>query len=196
MDVKAKSIPEGTYPEGDPFKQYEGLAALPPDTETTQKLLDDLGLSYEDYLVELNFKGYTVDVAPPHLVRDNRSRALYSDVDLHGVYDMNGNNAIPSDALENKKFYRDMNDDLKEDLVMHDPMDNWDLRNSNATNCGPQVVNGQSVTAYVPHKLFGIFSTVRTVHLDSIEAMRDFYVAFGMDWNELYGAALKAGACK
>ena len=59
-------------------------------------------------------------------------------------------------------------------------------------NCGPQVRNGKSITAYFKDDK----GQGRQVHLDSIEILAEFYFAFNIDFNKIYGDALKRAAVK
>ena len=85
-----------------------------------------------------------------------------------------------------------INDKLERDLVLHGPHDEWPDRNKKGANCGPQVRNGNSMTAYVPDGN----GQVRKVHLDSVEVLAEFYVAFGIDFKAIYGDAFGADGCE
>ena len=50
---------------------------------------------YDDFVRNLEAKEFSVDSDPPFLVRDKDGNKLFSDMDLHGYYDMDGKNAWP-----------------------------------------------------------------------------------------------------
>lgn len=135
QDVKAKTIP---YDPGKTWQenQFAGLASAK-------------GLSDADRR-ELLKKRYTIR-GEHEIIVDPKGNRLYSDTDLHGVYDMNGQDAW-SDGMKQR-----MNDAFLENMVQHGPHDNWPIRNDKelaGSNAGPQI--GQkdgrphTVTAYLP----------------------------------------------
>jgi len=155
QDVKAKAIKYDTNktPEEN---QFAGLASAK-------------GLSDADRRALLQ-KGYSIRGKEEIIVDPNGNR-LYSDTDLHGVYDLNGND-VWSDAWKQK-----MNDSFLENMVQHGPQDNWPDRNNPAV-AGPNAGPKPPVTAYLPDGT--------TQHMTSIDQMKQFYQAHGMDWNSLY----------
>ncbi len=155
QDLKAKTIPyDRTKPAKD--NQFAGLASAQ-------------GLSDADRRTLLA-KGYTIR-GESQLIVDPDGNRLYSDTDLHGVYDANGNDAW-SEGIQKK-----MNDSFLERMIQHGPQDNWPVRND-PMMAGPNAGPKPPVTAYLPDGT--------TQHMQSIEDMKQFYQAHGMNWQSLY----------
>jgi hypothetical protein len=155
QDVKAKTIqydPDKTAEEN----AFAGLASAK-------------GISDADRRSLLQ-KGYTIR-GDQEIIVDPKGNRLYSDTDLHGVYEPTGQDAW-SDSMKQK-----MNDAFLENMVQHDPQDNWPDRN-NLEVAGPNAGPKPPVTAYLPDGT--------TQHLKTIPQMKQFYEANGMDWNGLY----------
>jgi hypothetical protein len=72
-----------------------------------------------------------------------------------------------------------MNDSFLENMVQHGPHDNWPDRN-NVGVAGPNAGPKPPITAYLPDGT--------TQHMNTIDEMKQFYTAHGMDWNSLYPA--------
>lgn len=155
QDLKAKTIPyDSTKSAKD--NQFAGLASAQ-------------GLSAADRRALLA-KGYTIR-GESQLIVDPNGNRLYSDTDLHGVYDVNGHDAW-SEGLQQK-----MNDSFLEHMVQHGPQDNWPVRNDPAA-AGPNAGPKPPVTAYLPDGT--------TQHMQTVEDMKQFYQAHGMNWQSLY----------
>lgn len=155
QDVKAKTIPYD--PKKSPQdNQFAGLASAK-------------GISDADRRALLQ-KGYTIR-GKEEIIVDPKGNRLYSDTDLHGVYDLNGHDAWSSDIQQK------MNDSFLENMVQHGPQDNWPDRN-NLGVAGPNAGPKPPVTAYLPDGT--------TQHLKTIPQMKQFYTANGIDWNSLY----------
>jgi len=155
QDVKAKTIqydPDKTAEEN----AFAGLASAK-------------GISDADRRSLLQ-KGYTIR-GDQEIIVDPKGNRLYSDTDLHGVYEPTGQDAW-SDSMRQK-----MNDAFLENMVQHGPQDNWPDRN-NVGVAGPNAGPKPPVTAYLPDGT--------TQHLETIPQMKQFYEANGMDWNSLY----------
>ena len=155
QELKAKTIPY------DPAKsakdnQFAGLASAQ-------------GLSDADRRALLA-GGYTIR-GEQQIIVDPKGNRLYSDTDLHGVYDLNGKDAW-TDGLKQK-----MNDSFLENMVQHPPHDNWTDRN-NLSAAGPNAGPKPPVTAYLPDGT--------TQHMQTIDEMQQFYSAHGIDWKSLY----------
>lgn len=84
-------------------------------------------------------KGYTIRGKEEIIVDPNGNR-LYSDTDLHGVYDLKGKNAWSPDLQQT------INDSFLENMVQHSPHDNWPDRN-NLGVAGPNAGPKPPVTA-------------------------------------------------
>ena len=155
QDLKAKTIPY------DPAKsakenQFAGLASAQ-------------GLSDADRRALLA-KGYTIR-GESQLIVDPKGNRLYSDTDLHGIYNEDGTDAW-SEGVQKR-----MNDSFLEQMIQHGPQDNWPVRNDPAA-AGPNAGPKPPVTAYLPDGT--------TQHMQSIEEMKQFYQAHGMNWQSLY----------
>ena len=71
-----------------------------------------------------------------------------------------------------------MNDSfLERMMIQHGPQDNWPVQNDPAL-AGPNAGPKPPVTAYLPDGT--------TQHMRTIEDMKQFYQAHGMDWQSLY----------
>ena len=156
QELKAKTIPYDPRKPMEENSPFAGLASAQ-------------GLSDADRRALLQ-KGYTIRGKEEIIVDPNGNR-LYSDTDLHGVYDLNGNNTW-SPGLQ-----QTMNDSFLENMVQHSPHDNWPDRN-NLGVAGPNAGPKPPVTAYLPDGT--------TQHMTSISEMKQFYNAHGIDWNALY----------
>ncbi len=156
QELKAKTIPY------DPLK-------TPEENHPLAGLATAQGLSDADRRALLQ-KGYTIR-GKDQIIVDPKGNRLYSDTDLHGVYNLDGTDAW-SDGWRQK-----MNDSFLENMVQHPPHDNWPDRNNldvAGLNAGPK----PPITAYLPDGT--------THHLKTVGEMKQFYTAHGMDWNSLY----------
>lgn len=155
QDVKGKTIPYDLKKSPEE-NQFAGLASAK-------------GMSDADRRALLA-KKYTIR-GKEEIIVDPKGNRLYSDTDLHGVYDLNGNDAW-SPGMQQK-----MNDSFLEKMVQHDPHDVWPDRNNLAV-AGPNAGPKPPITAYMPDGT--------TQHMTSIPQMKQFYQAHGIDWNSLY----------
>lgn len=155
QDVKGKTIPY------DPKK--------PPEENQFAGLASAKGMSDAERRALLA-KKYTIR-GKEEIIVDPKGNRLYSDTDLHGVYDLNGKDAW-SPGMQQK-----MNDSFLEKMVQHDPHDVWPDRNNLAV-AGPNAGPKPPITAYLPDGT--------TQHMTTIDQMKQFYQAYGMDWNSLY----------
>jgi hypothetical protein len=154
QELKAKTIPyDPAKPASD--NQFAGLASAQglPDADRRSLLQ----------------KGYTIR-GKQEIIVDPKGNRLYSDTDLHGVYDLNGNDAW-SEGLR-----QEMNNSILENMVQHGPQDNWPDRN-NVAVAGPNAGPKPPITAYLPD------GTIQ--HMNTIDEMKQFYKAPSMDWNLL-----------
>ena len=100
---------------------------------------------------------------------------FYSDVDLHGVYEVNGRNGW-SVALQEK-----LNCRFVERMLQHGPQDLWTDRNNRAVagpNDGPQVGGDTTLTAILPDG--------SSVHIKTLQEMKSFYGSISVDWRSIY----------
>ncbi|HEY3738421.1 MAG TPA: hypothetical protein VGL53_01190, partial [Bryobacteraceae bacterium] len=145
----------------DQMKQYLGLASA-------------RGMTPEDRK-KLMSAGYNIQPTSPELILDQDGSKFYSDTDLHGVYDANGNNAW-SDALG-----KELKCGTVDQGIQHPPHDDWADRNNKAAagqNCGPQIGNGKTITA--------IFPDGTTRRATTLAEMKELYQAIGVSWNNVY----------
>jgi hypothetical protein len=104
---------------------------------------------------------------------------FYSDIDLHGVYDSEGNDVTRqffNELMKNPQY----RDGPLQDLIQHYPQDWWQFRNNPAvtgTNYGHQVGGGKTATAYLPDS---------TVRLDSIAQTRALCAENHINFSWLY----------
>ena len=156
QELKAKTIPY------DPSKSLE-------ENHPLAGLASAQGLSDADRRALLQ-KGYTIR-GKDQIIVDPKGNRLYSDTDLHGVYNLDGTDAWSPEMAQK------MNDSFLENMVQHGPHDNWPIRNSSDL-AGPNAGPKPPVTAYMPDGT--------TQHLKTIADMKQFYTTHGMDWNKLY----------
>ena len=155
QDVKGKTIPYD--PNKSPEEnQFAGLASAKGMSDTDRRAL--------------LAKKYTIR-GKEEIIVDPKGNRLYSDTDLHGVYDLNGSDAWSPDMQQK------MNESFLENMVQHDPHDNWPDRN-NLDKAGPNAGPKPPITAYLPDGT--------TQHMTTIPQMKQFYQAYGMDWNSIY----------
>lgn len=181
--LKAKTLPDKPPPA---LKNPDnaGLASAHPDDPRLQEMLKEMKspatgkppMSHEEFVADLKKKGYDVKGADQDyiVVGKGAKDGYYSDYDLHGVYDLKGNNAY-------SEAYRDqLNQRFGKDLIQHGPHDLWPNRNKKEAgpNRGPQ----PPVTAYVPRG----DRKVERFELDSIDEMRTFYESWGIAWDKIY----------
>jgi hypothetical protein len=155
QDVKGKTIPYEPKKSAEE-NQFAGLASAKGMSEADRRALLE--------------KGYTIR-GEQQIIVDPKGNRLYSDTDLHGVYDLNGKDAW------SKGMGQKMNDAFLENMIQHDPHDVWPDRNNldvAGSNAGPK----PPITAYMPDGT--------TQHMKTIPEMKQFYQANGMDWNALY----------
>lgn len=164
MAIKGKTLREEDLPAGfSPAqkKQYVGLASAKYMTPEDRK--------------KLMAAGYIIQANEPQLILDQDGSKFYSDTDLHGVYDMNGNNAW-SGGLEQQ-----LKCGTVDQGIQHPPHDNWPDRNNEAIagqNVGPQIGDGKSITAILPNG--------QTLRICNLDQMKQLYKAIGVNFNRIY----------
>lgn len=93
---------------------------------------------------------------------------IYSDVDLHGAYDMKGN------WIASNPLLKSLNNTTTGRFFQHGAQDDFHGRNDRSSaSFGPQ----PPVTVYYPGGV---------VHLTTMQQMKDFYLQHGIDWNAIY----------
>ncbi len=138
--LKAKTIKAKS--DADPNPNVGLAAANPADPRLKEMLADDY-MTYPTYLLLLRKHGFKVGPAPDYLVLDIKTEAkFYSDIDLHGVYDLQGRPAW------NDKLIEVFNTRLKDRLIQHGPHDCWLKRNT--AEAGPNAGPQPPVTVYLP----------------------------------------------
>jgi hypothetical protein len=151
----------------DKMKQYVGLASAKYMTPADRKKLMD--------------GGYNIQEGPAQLILDQDGSKFYSDTDLHGVYDANGNSAW-SDELGTQ-----LKCNTLDQGIQHPPHDIWADRNNPAIagqNAGPQIGcdkdnnNCKTLTAILPDG--------RTLRISTLDQMKQLYKAIGVNWNKVY----------
>jgi hypothetical protein len=127
---------------------------------------------------DLRDAGYSIaEEAEYEIIRGpGGPNGYYSDVDLHGVYKVGGQQGWSNDLLRKLKCH------FFDRGVQHDPQDVWPDRNNLAKagpNYGPQVeIDGKTLTAYLPDG--------RTLAITTLEQMRAFYRDIGVNFNAIY----------
>ena len=164
MALKAKSL-----------KPPENPGRLSPAQRADEKL-------YEPYYGLASARGMSLDertkliragfrIEPKcngEVITTSRGGFIYSDIDVHGIYDIKGNWAGSNAAL------KALNGTTAGRFFQHGAQDDFALRNDpKGPSFGPQ----PPVTVYTPNG---------PVHLSTAEEMRQFYIANGINWNALY----------
>jgi len=161
LDVKGKSLTRAELPPGSVGK-YEGLASARGLSAAERKLLTDREFSIgspEEFEV----------------IRDPDGNALYSDIDLHGVYNRDGTSGWSAE------LQAELDCDLFDRGVVHGPHDVWPDRNNLAKagpNYGPQIGNGKTITAILPDG--------QIVRATTLAEMKQLYQAIGVDFSRIY----------
>ena len=171
VQVKAKTLRQGPYaglasaedlpPEDISALEKEGFRVATPKEISALKQKGEIVGNFE----------HDPGIADHKLILNPDGKVLYSDVDIHGVYDLNGKDAWG--PLTKMRW----NNKLLEDLLQHYPHDRWTFRNDPSVagkNYGPQ----PDVTVYLPD---GTKQWLRT-----IAEMRDFYRANNIPWDNIY----------
>ena len=150
---------------------------------------------WEEFVIDLDRQGFTIDPSPPNLVLDSDGKALFADMDLHGYYDMDGKNAWPqgNDTALLEEINQEVKGQRGSDMVKHGPHDCWPDRNFDIakSNKGPQVGNGKSITAYIPDT--DSPGGVKVLKIDNETDFEALYEALGIDWNSVYGPGQNRG---
>jgi len=77
------------------IRQTQGLAVADPRDPGLQAVLTDKGMNYKQYVDELEEAGFKVHADNEYLITYADpalgNKGFYSDYDLHGVYDKQGN---------------------------------------------------------------------------------------------------------
>lgn len=149
----------------------KGLAAADPESPDLKELLQEKGLTYDEYVKSLKKEGLTVYPDEGYIVRDIDGDAFYSDYDLHGVYNFKTGKNAYSDGVRD-----DLNGRFGEELVQHGPHDLWKKRllKEAGVNRGPK----PPVTAYMPDG--------SKLQLKTIEDMKAFYKKHDIKWDTIY----------
>jgi hypothetical protein len=153
-DIKCKTLKQG---------DNVGLASCKPENYPNQA-------AYDKDRAKMESKGYKVLDDQDGVVVNDQGEAMYSDYDLHGTYDQNGN----STWYDGRQ--KDLSPQVADDetrLVRHGPHDEWDDRlypSTGGKNAGPQ----PPVTAYTPDG--------EAVALSNVSDMKAFYAQNCIAW--------------
>jgi hypothetical protein len=163
--LKAKTAKSG---------KHKGLAVADPRDTGLQAMLKEKGIEYSQYVEELEKAGYKVHADNEYLItkKDPASgnKGFYSDYDLHGVYDKQGN------LVNASEVQKKMNKDAGQNVVQHTGHDEWPLRDDRekaGVNYGPQ----PPVTVYGPDGTF---------KLDTWADMKAYAEIYGLRLEEQY----------
>jgi hypothetical protein len=133
------------------------------------------GLSLADRS-DLLAQGYKI--ASPgeyEIIRGPNGEKYYSDIDLHGVYNLDGTDGW------SPQLQQALDCELLDRGVQHAPHDNWaDRNNPNIAkaNYGPQIGNGKSVTA--------IFPDGTMLQATTLAELKQLYQAMGVNFRQIY----------
>lgn len=164
MALKAKSLKPPSEPsrmtpvqraaEKD-YSAYYGLASARGLSAAERKAITDAG-----YLIKPRCEG--------EIITTRQGGYIYSDIDVHGIYDLKGNWAGSNAAL------RTLNGTTTGRFFQHGAQDDFVMRNDpKGSSFGPQ----PPVTVYTPNG---------PVHLGTMVEMRQFYMSNGINWKALY----------
>ncbi|MEO8369356.1 MAG: hypothetical protein ABI806_09155 [Candidatus Solibacter sp.] len=124
----------------------------------------------------LRLKQYKVDdPTKGYLLRTPEGKVMYSDIDIHGIYDKAGNDVWPKTPEGEKALIDGLNGSTLERMFQHGPQDVYPRRNDpTGPSFGPQ----PPVTIYT--------ADGRTLFIDSIPKLEAAYREMGVDWNTIY----------
>jgi hypothetical protein len=127
VDVKAKTLkPNGSIAQSRANDPYFGLASAQ-------------GMNSGE-LSLLRLKGYTVDdPSKGFLLRNPEGKWMYSDIDIHGLYDKAGNNIWPTTKAGENALIDGLNGSTLERMFQHGPQDTYLRRDDpSGPSFGPQ----------------------------------------------------------
>lgn len=173
VDIKAKTLK--------PPSQYElaGMSAAQKAQEKLKEphygLVSAHGMKSGE-LSLLQLKGYKVDdPSKGFLIRTPEGKMIYSDIDIHGLYDRAGNDAWPKTPAGESILLRDMNETTLERMFRHGPQDNFTRRNDpNGPSYGPQ----PPATIYTHDG--------QVLFINSIASLKSAYHDLGIAWEKIY----------
>lgn len=164
MEVKGKTLKESDF-----------TGASPGDAEKYAGLASAKGMSLEERSALLK-KGYSIGSPGEYeTIRSPDGSKFYSDVDLHGVYNLDGTNGWSPELLQKLqcRFF--------DRGIQHGPHDLWPDRNIKAVagpNYGPQIGNGKTITAIYPD---GTMQRIET-----LAQLKEAYAAAGVNFKQIY----------
>ncbi|MDP8982282.1 MAG: hypothetical protein M3O35_17025 [Acidobacteriota bacterium] len=169
--IKGKTLKAGdlTGFPANQVNQYLGLASARGMSENEKR--------------ELRAAGYSIEPNEPQLIVDQDGSKFYSDTDLHGVYDLNGNDAWSNEMAQQLRC------GTVDKGIQHDPHDNWTDRNNKAVakaNYGPQIGPRPGQESGDPRTITAILPDCTTVRIGSLAEMKQLYRAIGVNFGRVY----------
>ncbi len=173
MDVKAKTLKPPTPEQQRRMSPAEKLQEK--QKEPYYGLASAHGMTSGE-LSLLRLKGYGVDdPTKGYLLRTPAGKWMYSDIDIHGIYDRAGNDAWPKTPDGERALLDELNDSTLVRMFEHPPQDNFARRNDpTGPSFGPQ----PPATVYTHDG--------RNLFVDSVAAMQSAYRELGIDWSRIY----------
>jgi hypothetical protein len=173
VDVKAKTLKPPTWEQATRMSPAE--KAQERQNAPYYGLASAKGMTSGE-LSLLRLKGYTVDdPTKGYLLRTPEGKVMYSDIDIHGIYDRAGNDMWPKTPEGERAMLEEMNDSTLERMFQHGPQDNYARRNDPT---GPSYGAQPPATVYTHDG--------RNLFLDSVSAMEAAYREMGIAWESIY----------
>ena len=177
-----KAVPKPESLKVKTLKPPENLAALTPARRAEEAKLEPFyglvsarGLSAAERKAienkeEFGKKLYKIlDPCDGEVITTIDGKYIYSDIDIHGVYDLKGH------QVDGEIVGELLHGTTTERFFMHGGQDEFALRNDpKGGSFGPQ----PPVTVYMP--------SGQLVHLDTMAQMKSFYTAHGIPWEAIY----------
>lgn len=163
---------KGYSPKGPGLK----AKGVPYDSSKLPSDQPNAGLASGEVTPEEAARGYATDPETGLVTQDGTH--FYSDTDIAGVYDSEGNDV--TDQFFDEIIKKQYRNNPIQDVIQHGTHDTWPFRNDlgkAGSNYGPQVGGTKSLTAYTPGS---------TVQLTSIPQTKAFYTQQGINWSAIY----------
>ncbi len=167
VDVKAKTLkPNGSIAQSRANAPHFGLASAQGMTSGELSLL--------------RLKGYTVDdPSKGFLLRNPEGKWMYSDIDIHGLYDKAGNDIWPTTKAGEAALIDTLNGSTLERMFQHGPQDNYLRRDDpRGPSFGPQ----PPATIYTHDG--------RVIFVSSSKELEAAYTQLGINFSAIYPRSL------
>lgn len=173
VDVKAKTLKAPTKDQLNRMTPAEKAAEA--QKAPYYGLATAQGMTSGD-LSLLRLKGYKVDdPGQGYVLRTPEGKVMYSDIDIHGIYDKAGNDVWPDTKAGEAAMIDRLNGTTVERAFEHGPQDHYTRRNDpRGPSYGPQ----PPVTIYTHDG--------KTIFVDSVQKLESTYRELGIAWEKIY----------